>query len=327
MGPSPRIPPCVAASGATISGGVNAQLMPGTGVSDVRRDVFAATDQVAPAEQRGLKADQTETLATLRLPIFFVVGVFVSLGFVAGTALGRLLALQAFWIGVAGAVAGGLIFAIGMWRRRAGRLPEGFGLALPKLADETFRLRLVATRKDVYRVLHETPLSDEAFEPRIFSLRAAVPAPAGQWYTLWIVGIVLVSIVWTWYRIQLRANMGISLIGPWDYWAIMCLMTLPFMWTWPTYLRVSPGRLDVIRYGLLGAGTPRVRRMDLRRARVLVNLRAQTVIVEPSEDSERMLVVQLNQWGAPNTELARSLFEAARWEGEHSTLPDDALVG
>ncbi len=315
------------ASEVTTFGVANAELTAGTGVTDVRRDVFAATDQVSPAEQAHLNADQTETLTTLRLPIFFVVGVFVSLGFVVGTAIGSLLALHAFWIGVAGAVVGGLVFAIGMWRRRTGRLPKDFGLALPKLVDDTFRLRLVATRRDVYRVLYETPLSEESFEPRVFALRAAVPAPAGRWYTLWIVGIVLVSLVWTWYRIQLRGNMGISLIGPWDYWAIMCLMTLPFMWTWPTYLRVSPGRLDVVRYGLMGSGTPHVQRIDLRAARVLVNLRAMTVIVQPAESAERTLVVQINQWGAPNTELARSLFEAARWEGDHSPLPDDALVG
>ena len=99
------------------------------------------------------------------------------------------------------------------------------------------------------------------------------------------------------------------------------------MWTWPTYLRISPGRLDVVRYQFLGAGKPRVRTIDLRTARVLVQLRSQSVVVQPSDAAEQPLVVQINQWGASNVELARALFEAARWEGDMLQLPDDALLG
>jgi hypothetical protein len=49
--------------------------------------------------------------------------------------------------------------------------------------------------------------------------------------------------------------------------------------------------------------------------------------VEPAKVGEQALVVQINQWGGPNTAMARAIFEAARWEGEHLRLPDDALVG
>lgn len=294
---------------------------------DVTRDVFAATGPLSAAVPEGFRAEEAQTLSTLRLPIFFVVGVFVSLGFVVGMVFGRVLGLQGFWFGVAGGVLGALIFAIGMWRRHAARPPTAFVRGLPKNVDETFRLRLIASARDVYRVLYRPPLGDESFEPRIFALRAAVPAPAGRWYAIWIVGIVLVSILWTWFRVQYRAQIGLSLLGPWDYWAIMCLLTLPFMWTWPTYLRISPGRLDVLRYPLLGAGKPRVRTIDLRHARVLVNLRAQSVIVEPADAHTPALAVQTNQWGASNVELARALFEAGRWEGDTLALPEDALLG
>jgi hypothetical protein len=294
---------------------------------DPRRDVFAATDQASQREQVASRRGGVETLATLRLPIFFVIGVFVSLGFVFGTIIARLFGLPGFGLGVVGGAVGGVMFGLAMLQRRAAKPPKGFALQLPKAADETSRLRLVATAKDVHRVLHQPGLSEDAFEPRIFALRAAVPYPAKRWYAIWIVSIVLVSIAWTWIRVQYRAQIGLSLLGPWDYWAIMCIMVLPFMWTWPTYLRVSPGRLDVIRYRLLGAGTPRVRTIDLRDARVMVNLRALTVVVEPAKVVEQALVVQINQWGGPNTAMARAMFEAARWEGEHLRLPDDALVG
>lgn len=294
---------------------------------DGSRDVFAAISPRSAASPKVLRAAGVETLATLRLPIFFVVGVFVSLGFVLGTVLARVLGLSVMWLGIAGGVVGGLIFAISMWHRRTAKPPTGFARSLSESLDESFRLRLVGSAKDLFRVLHAPPLGEDSFEPRIFALRAAVPAPAGRWYTLWIVTIVIASIVWTWFRVQYRAQIGISLLGPWDYWAIMCLMTLPFMWTWPTYLRISPGRLDVVRFPFLGAGRPRVRSIDLRSARVLVNLHAQSVVVEPADEMARALVVQINQWGASNVELARALFEAARWEGEMLTLPDDALLG
>lgn len=296
--------------------------------TDTTRDVYVYTGRLTSKELKHRPVGAHDQLSVLRLPQFFLIGVFVTLGYIFGAAIARLFALPALWLGLAGALAAAIVFTMIAVQRISAKPPATLQLIWPSNDDPSRRLRLHASARQAYASVIEPPLSDDPFEPRIVPLRLAVPHPSSRWYAIWIVSIVLVSIAWTYVRVRYRAQLGVIVLGPWDYWAIMCLMLLPYMWTWPTYLRVSPGRLDIIRYRFLGIGKPTTHTYDLRRARVHVSLMSMSVHIEPpSDESWKAIFIQLNQWGPPNEHLARAILEAARWEGDLQPLPDDQLIG
>jgi hypothetical protein len=93
---------------------------------------------------------------------------------------------------------------------------------------------------------------------------------------------------------------------------------------WPTYFRVVPGRLDVLAYGPLGHGPPRMNSIDLRASRVLVDTNRDWIVVEPEGQGP----VGLELAGVWNRmEFARSVLEAARCRTPSPPLPEGELVG
>jgi hypothetical protein len=113
-------------------------------------------------------------------------------------------------------------------------------------------------------------------------------------------------------------------VTPFHFWAGMAVAILPYLFLWPAYLRMSPGRVDILEYGLLGSGAPRVRHIDLRGAKVLVMSSMRGIVIEPPDGPP--LVVQCGttlRWH----ELVRALFNAARSKHPTPAMPDDALVG
>ena len=67
---------------------------------------------------------------------------------------------------------------------------------------------------------------------------------------------------------------------------------------WPVYLRLVPGRLDIFRYGLLGAGAPEVETHDLKRAGVCMDFGTYTIVIEPEREVGQPLpaLVQSKKW-------------------------------
>jgi hypothetical protein len=92
---------------------------------------------------------------------------------------------------------------------------------------------------------------------------------------------------------------------------------------WPTYLRLVPGRLDVIRYSLLGRGVVECVKHDLRSSAVLVDLNQHCVFLATDGITTEV------SYGAVRDpyDFAHAVLLAAVSTHKPAPLPDDALVG
>jgi len=92
----------------------------------------------------------------------------------------------------------------------------------------------------------------------------------------------------------------------------------------PTYYRVVPGRLDVLR-GSPFAGTPWVReRHDLRNAQVIAHFDEDTLYVY--SPGRRSLEIDWKTLSEPE-EFVKTVFQAAVCTHPAPPLPDDTLLG
>jgi hypothetical protein len=94
---------------------------------------------------------------------------------------------------------------------------------------------------------------------------------------------------------------------------------------WPTYLRVVPGRLDVIRYSVFPRWRTEVRSWNLRDARILVDLRGMRVSIDIPGDPGP---VEFSIGLLPRrTRFARMLFWAAMSSYRAPAIADGELIG
>ncbi len=194
---------------------------------------------------------------------------------------------RAFWIprGVIFAVAGVALCFGGAWlirvllrRARENRPVPG----LRFLVDPDARVRVVAPAALARSLLEDCEkMKVEPFEVEV--VRA------------WFASRMTRVQVWCFVAITLASLGGFVLLGMlaqtrWlpqfnSFQFFGAFATAAFLTDacWPTYLRVSPGRLERLRYGFLGRGKPDVEVMDLRGERVWVNFRGRFVLVFPME--------------------------------------------
>lgn len=283
--------------------------------------------------RRGARHQNFRALVpVLRIPSFFMVGIAVTVATVVGGLLARLIGVN-FWAVVSAAIAA----SVGVWlwfmsTRALPRVPGGVKYPISAEADEQYRLRVCLSERQAHAVLG-TPLSNDPFEPRVFPVPLAMPTPAWPVWVSYLVLTIGLSVAWMFVRKRFMGAIGPwPMIGPWDFWAIMCVCLVPYAWTWPTYLRITPGRLEVMRYKFLGMGSPEVTSFDLRRVGLLIDLGPGSVqITEPVEATDAPEVqrtIILSDWGPRWTDIARALLEAARYEGEPGApLPKNALLG
>ncbi|MCX5689596.1 MAG: hypothetical protein NTV94_07410 [Planctomycetota bacterium] len=96
----------------------------------------------------------------------------------------------------------------------------------------------------------------------------------------------------------------------------------------PTYIRVAPGSLDVLRFGWIGRNIPRFEHFDLRTCQVLVDSRSGMIrIWDEARPTRRGIFINASLTGAGKQELSKAILAAARSKIPTPTLPDDALVG
>ncbi len=296
-------------------------------VPDLVRDIHLSK-AYRPRGVRNRRQGRRERLGALvpvlRMPTFFSVGVVVTLASVVAGLLSKLLGISFWPIVVTAFVASILAWLWFQKTRMLPKVPPGVHYAIANEVDEAYRLRLTANPRQAHAVLG-TPLSGELFEPRVFPIPLALPTPAWPAFTAYIVLTILASLAWTFIRIKVMGGFNRFIGGPWDFWAVMSLAMIPFAWTWPTYLRISPGRLEVMRYRFLGVGTPAITVIDLRTARVLIDLGAGFIKI--GDDAAARQIV-LPNYGPRWTDIARAVLESARHEGDFvEGLPKDALVG
>jgi hypothetical protein len=96
----------------------------------------------------------------------------------------------------------------------------------------------------------------------------------------------------------------------------------------PTYIRVAPGSLDILRFGWIGRGIPRFEHFDLRTCQVLVDSRTGMIrLWDESRPTRRGVFINSALTGAGKHELSKSVLAAARSKLPTPRLPDDALIG
>ncbi|MBX3358452.1 MAG: hypothetical protein KF745_08490 [Phycisphaeraceae bacterium] len=182
-----------------------------------------------------------------------------------------------------------LVIAFVRWYRVSSKYER-----LPGLLDRTIRIQVVAWARQVPEL---QAIGDTPFEPRIARLplgvfriaavgpqttpptRAEMAAGARRGVGL-AVGIN--ATVWL-------LTFGIRHSSPTMQLAIPAIVFFAFvlLWFWPVYIRVTPGRLEVIRFNpLRGSSPPAVERFDLRTQRLVVDIKTWLITIEPPEEGK-----------------------------------------
>lgn len=187
---------------------------------------------------------------------------------------------------------------------------------------DEFRLGVNGMRKDLEREF-ATPLSDEFFEQRVYRLWGEMPREGRvQRAVVWVVlcGFALCAFD----AMRRVSNMGTvwQAEAIYDWFAAVSISWLPLMVFWPSYLRISPGKLEFLRYDTWGRTIVESHVFDLRQARMRMEGQGNAIYIQPPNDKLYRVDMPVLCNGL---QLARYMFEAARWRGEHSTTPADSL--
>lgn len=175
--------------------------------------------------------------------------------------------------------------------------------------DCRFRLRVVGRREMIQGF---ASIPDEPFEPEVFFASFILAQPARAWVAGGLVAIAAAAVVLVWK-------------GDLDSFAVMFCVLLGWLvkaFGWPVYVRVAPGRLDVMRSSAFHPRPRVVRTLDLRVARVLVETKRRTVYVQaPGGDLLRIGIA------IRGDVVARAVLMGALSTAPTPPLPDDALTG
>jgi hypothetical protein len=226
-------------------------------------------------------------------------------------------------IGYGLGIAVGIVLLIALWRWLRLRPAQADLEAAEALLGPRDREARVACHGDpphLARVLAKGALEDVLFEPRVFFGMGAFRASGHQRIAQWIAGVcVLVALVW------LEGGYGRGEMGN-PYFDIIAsvaggvvLGTLAF----PTYVRVVPGRLDVMQCGFLGRSILSRRSIDLRKSRVVIDLSTQVIV--HTDGSGTPPIGYAAMWDS--AAFANAVLLACMSTHTPPPLPDDALVG
>lgn len=220
-----------------------------------------------------------------------------------------------------------LVFRLVLARSDSSTIPE-----FPRASDPTSRIRAVALARDL-RAFRAAPLDLSApFEPVVARITYALEPRAvrnAKVIALPIAGISIMALVDLMFAPS--SNSASSL---WFFCGLgVAHFSRPFLW--PTYLRVVPGRLDILQYRFLGIGRPRVRSTDLRHARVAIRLGSCFAVfphaasTTDTPDTGELLPLPETIFGARRHAFAfeRALASAALTRFPAPSLPKDELIG
>lgn len=139
---------------------------------------------------------------------------------------------------------------------------------VPYFPDSRARLKCIGAPEDLAGI---GLLEDVPFEPRIHFASFIVhprPGHAAAFRGLLAVGFCALWIAYLFVRTGDWAR-GFNLC----VWVSCAAAEMIVSWFCPTYIRVVPGRLDIIRYRALSKRVADAVHIDLRRARILVDVR------------------------------------------------------
>ncbi len=198
------------------------------------------------------------------------------------------------------------------WRATRRAYDESMELTkLPMTADGAGRVRCLGTQARVKRL---GPVPTEPFEPVIVRVVVA-SSPSKAFIWTWVVGGVLAlagALMVLRYGLPGFGGAGNPVMS-FMYFHIAfgaSAGALIATFVFPTYLRITPGRLDVFQFPALGIGQPRVRTHDLRKPEVTVLLNQSTLILKSSEDQGTSFVTyatSLDRLGTSRAILAAAI--------------------
>jgi hypothetical protein len=203
------------------------------------------------------------------------------------------------------------ILDLAMRWRRARAIPKS--VRLPAESDEAIRLRCIGTREIL---LAEGALCNVPFEPHVATLPGGVPASSGR-RAMTFAAYVLSVCALMWFGLITFGREGsIAVVF---VFAGLFVGALLLMFTMPTHLRVMPGRLEFRT--ARPWGKPHVDAVDLRTARLLVDLRQWQVRIE---EEHRPKPLEFSIWLTPQRRrLAFLLFLGALSTYDPPTITDD----
>jgi len=208
-------------------------------------------------------------------------------------------------------------------------------------SESTRRIHILAKQVDVIAMLRSLPDIKSGFEPEIVRAPLAVGLDRAARSLAWLggaLGLVLAVVFeHTFYHTAIGLSMPLwFLVGMTSLGAVV----LP-EFSFPTYVRVVPGRLDVIRTPLFGNKFITIKSFDLRRRHII--LAGGTIYIEPEETP---IKVRSGRWPytmvysanfVPDavslllTPARKRLMLAALWaattEAPTPELPSDSLIG
>ena len=167
--------------------------------------------------------------------------------------------------------------------------------------------------------------ADVPFEPALFFGRFSIRGRGWRKH-LYMIIVVLVMAVWLgtqvgWFVVSFRWNPYFAFI------TALGVAELATAFMWPTYLRLVPGRLDVLGYGPMSRKPTFVEQYDLRGARIMADLRRSFVsIVHGQGRDARRLEFGISLM-RERRKFVYMLFLAAVSSYPPGPVPEDALVG
>lgn len=170
-------------------------------------------------------------------------------------------------------------------------------------------------------LLSHGPIEDQPFEPMVArstitpkALEKKRPAATAAMLLVYVGIFVLCAMSGN------LPNMGaVTIVSQ----AAVCVIAALGFCLWPTYLRVVPGRLDILQYSAFGSRVIASRSVSLRDAKVIVDLPKSVVSIHrPNEELTFSIALM------PNRVLfARALFMGAISTHAAPELPEHALIG
>lgn len=188
------------------------------------------------------------------------------------------------------------------------------------------RVRLIASEAMLTRV--GMP-SVDPFEPRLFRVYGAVRGE--MWLRQSIAAGCALLTLGVFLFVRGAGRLSWTALGAggmpmfFDFQVAMFMWFLPTFFLWPTYYRVVPGRLDIMKFPMISTGKAEVERVNLREPRVSADASSGAIRLERA-DGRRSYIQFL---GTPTSrmEFAKAVAEAATSPHEAPALPDDELVG
>lgn len=216
-----------------------------------------------------------------------------------------------------------IILPIGFWPRISNsRFARKYRLRLPLMPPEACRLCCVGAPEELAEF---GEWADVPFEPALFFGRFAIRGRAWpRWlYTVIAACVFLTLFGLSLYRVRLRIG---GLV-----WAEMALALglaeVATAFLWPTYIRLVPGRLDVLGYGPLSKKPVFLDQYDLRKASITTDLRRSFVsILTKGTPHSRQLEFGISLM-MERKRFVYMLFLAAMSSYQPGPLPKDDLLG